>query len=153
MRLSFLSKKSGSADPGVGSSLAKGHGASRLCPKGDGGSEGGDKATGADGAACGALALGRPPPGGREGSHSICGTRADGQLLLRETSFPAKKEPAGQGALWLDSHTGRCEQDSDRQPPSPPTLPRQLDELRQGPQPERPGEELLGNSTPQGTDP
>lgn len=100
-----------------------------------------------------ALALGRPSPGGREDSYSICGTRADGQLLLRKTSFPAKKEPPGQGALWLDSHTGRCEQDSDRQPPSPPTLPRQLDELRQGPQPERPGEELLGNSTPQGTDP
>lgn len=52
-----------------------------------------------------ALALGRPSLGGWEDSYSICRTRADGQPFLRKTSFPAKKERPGQGALWLDRHT------------------------------------------------
>ena len=38
-----------------------------------------------------ALALGRPSPGGREDSYSICRTRADGQLFLL-TDFISSQE-------------------------------------------------------------
>lgn len=100
-----------------------GTGASRLCPKGDGGSKGGNKTIDADGAACPCLGSGKAILRWSGDSYSICGTRADGQLLLRKTSFPAKKEPPGQGALGWTA-TGRCEQtvtDSPLLPHAPQT--------------------------------
>lgn len=99
------------------------HLSSPLCPKGDGGSKGGNKTTDADGAVGGlALALGRPSPGGRRTLFYL--RNPGGWAAAPKEDFISSQEGTSRaGSPWLDSHTGRCEQDSDRQPPFSPTPP------------------------------